>query len=620
MRADNLGALRLAFRQGSAKDCRVLRPDFDVGWARPDLGCVVGGKMRILRLLMAVAMALVTTAVSSTGANAQERAWLQIESYPAEDTARARAAAYAEEFPNVQVFQGGNWHAIVLGPYAPEEAAGVLSDLRRAGRVPGDAFITDGAAFVDVGAMVEPLTPEDPAAEVVAVEPTPTEAPDETLSEARASEAELTKDDRMALQEALKWNGFYTSTIDGAFGKGTRNSMAAWQEANGYEPTGVLTTLQRATLTANHSADLAEFGFETITEPEAGIEITLPMALVQFDHYEPPFVHYAEKNSSGLRIMLISEPGGSEALAGLYDILQTLEVVPATGQRSLKDKSFSIEAASDSVQSLAYAQTKDGLVKGYLVVWNPADAERMARILPALQTYFRAVGSKALDPGMVPMEASARAGMLAGLELRQPKLVASGFFVDDKGHVATALATVATCTKVTIGAETEATVIAQDDARGIALLAPKAALSPLAFAALTTASPRPGADVAVSGYSFGAQLPAPVLTFGSFDAATSPDGTAGMGLLTAPVMAGDMGGPVLDMAGSVVGIVLPAASGAAKVLPQGAAQAADAASLSTLLQGAGLVTATNGGATAISPDALNAAAEGMTVQVSCWED
>lgn len=570
--------------------------------------------------MMAVAMALAVVAVTSPGAVAQETAWVQIESYPAEETARARAAAYAAEFPNVQVFRGGGWHAIVLGPYAPDEAAGVLSDLRRAGRVPRDAFITDGASFADEAALVEP-----PSTAVTAVEPAPlveapTEAPDETLSQARASEAELTKDDRMALQEALKWNGFYASTIDGAFGKGTRSSMAAWQEANGFEATGVLTTLQRATLTANHAADLAEFGFETITEPEAGIEITLPMSLVQFDHYEPPFVHYAEKNGSGLRIMLISEPGGAQALAGLYDILQTLEVVPPTGNRSLKDTSFTIEAASDSVQSLAFAQTKDGLVKGYLVVWNPGDAERMARILPALQASFRAVGSKALDPGLVPMEASARAGMLAGLELRQPKLVASGFFVDAKGHVATALATVATCTKVTIGAETEATVIAQDDARGIALLAPKAALSPLGFAALTSASPRPGADVAVAGYSYGAQLPAPVLTFGSFDAATSPDGTAGMALLTAPVIAGDMGGPVLDMAGAVVGIVLPAASGAAKVLPQGAAQAADAASLSTLLQGAGLQGATNANATALSPDAMNAAAEGMTVQVSCWED
>ena len=51
------------------------------------------------------------------------------------------------------------------------------------------------------------------------------------------------------MQTALQWFGFYTSTIDGAFGRGTRASMAAWQEAQGLDPTGILTTAQRATLT-----------------------------------------------------------------------------------------------------------------------------------------------------------------------------------------------------------------------------------------------------------------------------------------------------------------------------------------------------------------------------------
>ena len=99
---------------------------------------------------------------------------------------------------------------------------------------------------------------------------------------------------------------------------------------------------------ANYQADKAEFGFETINEAEAGIEITLPMGLLQFDHYEPPFVHYNEKEDSGLRLMLISQPGDAVTLSGLYDILQTLEVVPAMGERSKSSDSFTINAASDT--------------------------------------------------------------------------------------------------------------------------------------------------------------------------------------------------------------------------------------------------------------------------------
>ena len=597
------------------------------------------------RYALVLAFSLALAPLGQAQEATEEQAWIQIESYPSEATARARAEAYAAEFPDVTVFKGRSWHAIVLGPYSPEAAAGRLAELRRSGQVPGDAFVTDGAGFTGVLENLaverepverEPIATEAPVAETVepaaveveTVAPEPVEPaplaiePDETLREARASESELSRDERMTLQEALKWYGFYTSGIDGAFGQGTRASMSAWQEASGFEPTGVLTARQRATLVTNHAADLAEFGFESVTEAEAGIEITLPLSLVAFDHYEPPFVHFAEKDGSGLRVLLISEPGGPEALAGLYDILQTLEAVPETGERSLGEMSFTIQAASSKLESRAFAETRDGMVKGYLAVWNPADAARMERILPVLQSSFRAVGGKALDPGLVPMEEAALSGMLSGLELRKPARVASGVFVDEIGHVATALANVAGCAKVTIGAETAADVVAEDAVAGLALLTPKAALAPRAVARLATASPRSGAEISVAGFSYGDRLPAAVLTFGTFEAAEGVMGEPGQARLLAPVMAGDMGGPVLDSGGGVLGVLIPVPADAGRQLPEGMALAADAVSLGALVQGAGLVMTAGPAAsgTPATPDALNAAALGMTVQVSCWAE
>jgi S1-C subfamily serine protease len=597
------------------------------------------------RYALVLAFSLALAPLGQAQEATEEQAWIQIESYPSEATARARAEAYAAEFPDVTVFKGRSWHAIVLGPYSPEAAAGRLAELRQSGQVPGDAFVTDGAGFTEVLENLaverepvesEPIATEAPVAETAepaavevetvapeTIEPAPLAIePDETLREARASESELSRDERMTLQEALKWYGFYTSGIDGAFGQGTRASMSAWQEASGFEPTGVLTTRQRATLVTNHAADLAEFGFESVTEAEAGIEITLPLSLVAFDHYEPPFVHFAEKDGSGLRVLLISEPGGPEALAGLYDILQTLEAVPETGERSLGETSFTIQGASSKLESRAFAETRDGMVKGYLAVWNPADAARMERILPVLQSSFRAVGGKALDPGLVPMEEAALSGMLSGLELRKPARVASGVFVDEIGHVATALANVAGCAKVTIGAETAAEVVAEDAVAGLALLTPKAALAPRAVARLATASPRRGAEISVAGFSYGDRLPAAVLTFGTFEAAAGVMGEPGQARLLAPVMAGDMGGPVLDSGGGVLGVLIPVPADAGRQLPEGMALAADAASLGALVQGAGLVMTAGPAAsgTPATPDALNAAALGMTVQVSCWAE
>ncbi|OYU40730.1 MAG: peptidoglycan-binding protein [Pseudorhodobacter sp. PARRP1] len=591
--------------------------------------------MRVWMVLLAVLAVLGFSEV----AMAQQQAWVQVEAQPSLAEAEARARDYAAEFPNVAGYQlSSGWYAILLGPYAPEAAAGALADLRRSGVIPRDSFVTDDAThrqqFWPVGAMAgQPALATDPSvADPAVVDPVvvdPVAQPqtpavdvrpaEETVREAKASEAALDADGRKALQTAMAWYGFYEGGIDGAFGPGTRNSMAAWQESNGFEPTGVLTTTQREALVMNYKADQTEFGFETVSEPEAGIEITLPMALLQFDHYEPPFVHYAEKANSGLRVILISEPGNQDSLSGLYDILQTLEVVPAQGERSKTDKSFTINAVSDKVQSYAYAEAKNGMVKGYLVVWNPADAERMSRILPALKSSFRGVGDKALDPGLVPMDEATRSGLLAGMEVKLPKLSRSGFFVDAKGSVVTTVEAVAQCGRVTIDRATEARVVAQDQASGLAILQPTTPLAPRAFAQFAGGSVRLGSEVAVAGYSYEDKLPAPVLTFGTLEEEKGLNGEAGLSRLAAPVLPGDAGGPVLDGTGAVLGMLLPAAVKGAKLLPDGVAFAAQAGVVSQALTAAGITPSMATSTDLATPDALNAAGLGMTVLVSCWE-
>ncbi len=562
---------------------------------------------------------------------AQEQAWLQIESQPSLTMAEERVRAYAAVFPDVAGFQVRNgWYVVVLGPYAPEAAAGRIADLKRENLIPRDSFITDGAThalqFWPVGQSAvpdaEPVT-ETPLVDVPAVDVPADELPvvlaDETPKQAKASEAELSRDDRKGLQQAMAWYGFYTAAIDGSFGAGTRKSMAAWQEANGFEPTGVLTTMQRATLIANFDADQAEFGFQTITEAEAGIEITLPTKLVQFDHYEPPFVHFTEKDGSGLRLILISEPGDQNSLYGLYDILQTLEVVPAQGERSRNERDFTINAVSDTVQSFAYAEAAKGMVKGYLVVWNPADAERMQRILPAMAASFRFVGDKALDPGLVPMDEAARSGLLSGLEVKTAKLSRSGFFVDATGTVVTTTEAVAQCGRVTIENDTDATVTLTDAALGLAVLTPTTPMAPAVFAAFHNGALRKGAEISVAGYSYEARLPAPVLTFGTLEDDKGLNGEAGVLRLAIPVLPGDAGGPVVDASGAVVGMLLPGAANGAKVLPDGVAFAATAQVLTQALISAGVVTVPSATIGIATPDALNAQALGMTVLVSCWE-
>ncbi|MCW1917606.1 peptidoglycan-binding protein [Rhodobacter sp. KR11] len=557
---------------------------------------------------------------------AQDQVWLQIEAQPNLAKAQERAAAYAGVLPEVKGYAlDSGWYGIAVGPMSSDRAVDLLASLTAAGTIPADSYITDGASLgpvfypgADAAQVAEPVAPAvEPVAEPV-VEPVAAAEPglpDETVAEAKASEAALGDKDRQDLQMALKWFGFYDGKVDGRIGAGSRKSMAAWQEAQGLEPTGVLTTAQRSRLTEGYRSEEGLFGFELVSEPEAGIELTLPMAMLDFDGYAPPFVRYKGKDGAGLSAMLISEPGTSAALSGLYEVLQTLDTMPPNGERALGEEDFTIRGANDKIASLAYATVAGGNVKGFVLTWDVALSAQMERVLPLVQSSFRSTGEKAMDPGLVPLDEAVKRGLIAGISAKKPKSSATGFFVDPKGAVVTLASAVQACGTVTLDHRTEVDVKLLGD---LAVLTPKTPVAPRAYAAFATGAPQAGAPVTLAGYSWGERLSAPVLTRGTLEEAAGLNGEKGLARLGITAREGDLGGPVLDASGAVIGMLIPVPEG----LPEGLGFVATSGALTSALSdpaGAGLTLSAATATAKASPDALTAAARGMTVLVSCWE-
>lgn len=579
--------------------------------------------VKYVAVIIAIWSALFGTAMAQTS----DQVWLQIEAQPDEADANDRADAYAALFPDVAGYRlNTNWYAIVLGPYTVAEGAGRLATLLDENMIPADSYIVDGSNFRGqfwpaAGLAPAPVVTEVPLPEAdIAVVPTPEPLiADESPQDVRRAEAELPREERQALQTALQWYGFYTSAIDGAFGPGTRNSMAAWQTAMGMEPTGILTSRQRATLMANFQADLAQYGFATVDEAQAGISITLPLGMVEFDHYEPPFVHFRDKAGTGVEVILISQPGDQAALAGLYEVLQSLKVVPLTGERSRGERSFSIVGTSATVQSTTYAELKSGLIKGYMLITRPGQPERDARILAAMQSSFASSGDTALDPGMVTMGDETRKGLMSGLEVRKPAFSRSGFFIDSTGSVLTTTEAVANCSRITLERDKDATLRLTDAGLGIAVLTPQTPLAPPAVAAFQAGADRLGSEIAVSGYSYEGRLTAPVLTFGTLEDTTGLKGEPDVKRLALTPQLGDAGGPVVDGTGAVLGMLLPRATDAGQTLPDDVSYAAsNEAILARLAQG-GIMLQTAPAQGALAPEDLARRARDMTVLVSCWE-
>jgi peptidoglycan hydrolase-like protein with peptidoglycan-binding domain len=479
--------------------------------------------------------------------------------------------------------------------------------------VPGDSFVSDGRGFgrriFGDGLTIQP--------EQVAAPPPQTLAPaEETLSESRAAERLLTREERAEIQEALQWEGFYTAAIDASFGPGTRRAIGDWQISRGLEPTGVLSTAQRRELIEGWREVLASLGMRRTFDPEAGIEIELPTAVVEFSRYEAPFAHYESKDGSGARVLLISQSGDEGTLFGLYDILQTLEIVPLNGERERGPRSFTINGVNDEIVSTTYAELVNGTVKGFMLVWPADDERRRTRALEAMRASF--TPTAAVLPDLPVADAAQGADLLSGLKIRRPDRVRSGFYVSLDGKVVTSAEAVAACGRVTLNDSVEARVAASDADLGVALLSPLEALVPIRFARLQSGTPRLQTDVAVAGFPYGDVLSQPTLTYGRLAALSGLSGEEEVKRLALDAEAGDTGGPVFDATGSVMGVLLPRATDAARQLPPDVSFAADAAALATFLSLNGVTPAASDAVEPVAPEDLAVIAADMTVLVSCW--
>lgn len=594
-------------------------------------------KFWVSQVCLAVGFIVISHTTLVGQAQAQEQVWVQIEAHPDLATAESRVRAYAQLVDDVNGFrQPAGWYAVALGPYDRATANARLSDLRAQGLIPRDSYIETGDVyrqqFWPVGANTLDATPaeqietsplpEAPSEVVEETETTQSEAPtlvviEETPAEARRSEGLLTREEREGLQIAMQWFGFYNAAIDGAFGNGTRRAMGAWQTAQGYEASGILTTRQRAELLGQYQAELAALGMQRVTDTLAGIEIDLPLAMVEFARYEFPFAQFDSINDSGVRVLLISQPGDSNTLAGLYEILQSLEIVPPEGARERNNERFLLTGASAQLRSHTIARLEDGQIKGFSLIWTPERDAQMERVLPMMEQSFSPIAG-VLDPSVADPSTAQGVNLLAGLEMRTAEISRSGFYVSEDGAVMTTTqALEGQCNRILIDDLYEADIAYRNDDLGFAVLRPQTRLAPVNYAAFATLPARIRSDIAVAGFPFGGQLGTASLTYGEIADLAGLDGDPNIQRLGIEARETEAGGPVFDPTGAVLGMVLPSEV-EGRSLPQGVTFALRGDILASILNEAGIAPVAAPQDRALGQEALARLGADMTVLVSCW--
>jgi peptidoglycan hydrolase-like protein with peptidoglycan-binding domain len=599
---------------------------FGTGMARLIFGALIGAGL-----------------IGGMAAAQESRVWVQVEAQPTLGEAQDRVRAYAGEFEDVAgYYLESGWYGIVLGPYSEDDARRLLNRLLATGAIPDDSFLAFGNSFeqqfwpIGTGAAldVQPLPESDgteggaagdatgaeaaSAETEVVVAPEPEPEPDETVAEARDSEAALSGAEKELLQTALAWAGFYDGAIDGLYGAGTRASMEAWQAANGYDATGVLTTRQRAALIGAYNAVLEGLDLQLVRDDATGIEMQIPTGVVSFAAYEPPFARYDASGAvPAAQVLLISQPGDQNRLFGLYEILQTLTIIPENGPRERTDDGFTIEGSDGRIVSYTEVSLAENEIKGFTLVWPAGDEERRTRLLETMRASFTRLPGT-LDPALARPTEDQAVDLISGLEVRQPKLSRSGFFIDDQGTVLTTVEAVEACEYVTLDSVHRAQVALIDERLGVAVLRPETALSPIGVAVFQSGVPRLQAEVAVSGYPYGGVLARPALTFGRLADIRGLNGEDEVKRLDLIAQEGDAGGPVFDNTGAVLGMLLPPDEGGTQVLPPEVRFAVDAEAIMASLAGAGITVGTTDSMAFMPPETLTREAAGITVLVSCW--
>ena len=589
---------------------------------------------------LALAVAALISAQAAFAQSPDDSVYIQLEARTSLNSAQASVRTYADRLQDVSGFAlGGGWYGIAIGPFTRAEAERQLQDLRARRAIPVDSYIEPadayGRQFWPVGAnaqrtpqpaapqpqpqpaqqaQAEPVQQAQAAPEAAPVQPAP--VPEETPREARASEAQLTRAERDELQIALQWAGFYQGRIDGAFGGGTRRSMAAWQAENGHDATGILTTRQRDQLLGQYYAVLEGMDLARYADPRAGIAMDLPMGVLEFDRYEAPFAIFRPSGDLQARALLISQPGDLSAMNGLYEVMQTLEIVPLEGERSRDNGGFVIEGANDRIVSHTEVSLRNGQIKGFTLVWPAGDEERRTRVLGLMRASFERTEG-VLSAAEVSDDGQS-VDLVSGLKVRTAKATGSGFFIETRGTVLTSSDMVASCERITLNGVYTARVLASDPALGVAVLMPEDRLAPRRVAQFRAGDPRLQSEVAVAGFSFGGVLAAPTLTFGTLEDLRGLGGEEEMKRLALAALPGDVGGPVFDAGGTVLGMLLPRGDEGGRRLPDEVSFAAKGEMILDFLRDNGIQPVARGGTGPMAPEDLTALATDMTVLVGCW--
>lgn len=305
------------------------------------------------------------------------------------------------------------------------------------------------ATAVPVPAMV-PLPARPPQAGAVK-DSTKDAAPPALPAADAATAAGIPPADLPPVRSALLWAGDFPSAPLGE--EPLVTAIKNFQKRNKAKVTGVLTPDQRAALIAADKYHADRFGWSVVADPATGIRIGLPAKLVPHAHDAAHGTRWSSAHGE-VQVETFRIKDTKLDLAALFEREKSAPATRKMSRSVLRDDSFFISGMQGLKYFSVRAQTRDGEVRGFTMLYDQMMQGIVAPVMVAMASAFSPFPERA-----APFATLAR-----------PVEYGTGLIVSAHGHIVTTARLTEGCQVMVAAGYGDAERLAVDQDSGLALL------------------------------------------------------------------------------------------------------------------------------------------------------
>lgn len=260
--------------------------------------------------------------------------------------------------------------------------------------------------------------------------------------------------ERVAIQSDLLWAGHYDGVADGEFTERSIAAIRAFQSQNKTKQTGILNPQEREVLAAAAKKERDAVGWQVVEDAPSGARVGFPAKLLrQWVENKWGSRWSAETGEAEMETFRVAEPGAS--LAAVFH-QQKQEPERKVESSHLRGNSFVMTGLQGLKKFYSRAEYRNGEVRGLTVLYDQAMQGSMAKIVDAVRSAF------------VPFSHSDAAVKAA--QAKGKAEYGTGLVVSADGHIVAPRHVIDGCAVIVVAGLGNAETVADDPARGLALL------------------------------------------------------------------------------------------------------------------------------------------------------